>query len=179
MPVASEWYGGVCAGGRLLGRDRATGATRQPYSRDCGAEMEGALGTDCGLSALPGFDRTIHYYEAVEGPFGPVFNYSDATDDLQTSPARTWLAKRFDAPFALAHTRALLADYLEHHPVTPFDRGIQGTVINRFFALHEVWFPDKQSESVANPLKDFHFTGVADVNTFAVHGMIRMRSLWA
>jgi hypothetical protein len=76
-----------------------------------------------------------------EGPFGPVFNYADATDDLQISPVRTWLAERFHVPFAQVHMRALLADYLEHHPVTPLDRAIQGTVLNRFFVLNELWFP--------------------------------------
>src|SRR5581483_11598274 len=32
------------------------------------AELETALGTDFGLSSSPGFDRTIRYYEAVQGP---------------------------------------------------------------------------------------------------------------
>jgi len=109
---------------------------------------------------------TIHYYEAVEGPFGPVFNYSDATDDLQISPARAWLATRFHAPFALQHARSLLADYLQHNSVVPFDRGIQGTVVNRFFALHAVWFSEAPTGKVANPPLDVHLRGVADIATF-------------
>ena len=136
------------------------------YSAIAIAEMEGAFGTDCGSSASAGFDRTIYYYEAVEGPSGPVFNYSDATDDLQISPARAWLAMRFHAPFALQHARSLLADFLQHNSIVPFDRGIQGTVVNRFFALHAIWFPEAPTGKVANPPLDVHLRGVADIATF-------------
>jgi hypothetical protein len=136
------------------------------YSVITFAELESALGTDLGFEATPGFDRTVNYYEAVEGPFGPVFNYADATDDLQISPARSWLAKRFHQPFALQHTRTLLADFLKKNSIVKFDRGIQGTVVNRFFALHEIWFPDEPREKVTNPPLDFHFRGIADIATF-------------
>ena len=136
------------------------------YSVITFAELESALGTDLGFEATPGFDRTVSYYEAVEGPFGPVFNYADATDDLQISPARTWLAKKYQQPFALQHTRLLLTDFLQQNPIAKFDRGIQGTVVNRFLALHEVWFPDKPTGRVTNPPLDFHFSGIADIATF-------------
>jgi len=130
------------------------------------AELESALGSDLGLASSPGFDQTLNYYEAVQGPFGPVFNYGDATDDLQISPVRTWLAKRFQEPFALHHMRTLLADFLNRGPVVKFDRGIQGTVINRFLALHEVWFPGEPAGPVTNLPLDFHFRGDADIATF-------------
>lgn len=136
------------------------------YSAITFAEFESALGTDLGFEATPGFSNTINYYEAVEGPFGPVFNYSDATDDLQNSPARAWLAKKFHSPFALQHTRGLLADLMQKNSVVPFDRAIQSTVANRFFALHEVWFPDEPTENVANPPLDSHFRGAADIAVF-------------
>jgi len=136
------------------------------YSVITFAGLESVLGTDLGFEATPGFDRTINYYEAVQGPFGPVFNYADATDDLQISPARTWLAKRFHQPFALQHARSLLADFLQQNSIAKFDRGIQGTVANRFFALHEIWFPDDPTGSVTNPPLDFHFRGIADIATF-------------
>jgi hypothetical protein len=136
------------------------------YSVITFAGLESALGTDLGLEEAPGFSNTVNYYEAVEGPFGSVFNYSDATDDLQNSPARAWLAKKFNSPFALQHTRSLLADFLQQNSFVKFDRGIQGTVVNRFFALHEVWFPNEPSESVTNPPLDSHFRGAADIATF-------------
>lgn len=129
-------------------------------------ELQTALGTDFGLPSATGFDHAIYYYEAVQGPFGPVFNYADATDDLQVSPARTWLAKKFNAPFALHDSRSLLADIFQRETVEPFDRVIQGTVINRLFALHEVWFPNEPSGSITDPPLDSHFRGGADIATF-------------
>ncbi|HEY3761647.1 MAG TPA: heparinase II/III family protein [Verrucomicrobiae bacterium] len=136
------------------------------YSTVMFAELESALGTDLGLEAMPGFSTTLNYYEAVTGPFERVFNYSDATDDPQNSPARAWLAKKFDSPFALQYTRELLSDFLQQHSVVPFDRGIQSTVANRFFALHEVWFPDEPTGNVSGLPLDSHFRGIADVATF-------------
>jgi hypothetical protein len=136
------------------------------YAAIAFTELQTALGTDLGLSSSQGFDRTVDYYEAVQGPFGAVFNYADATDDLQNSPARAYLAERFHDTFALRDTRLLLADTLRRNPVLKFDRGIQGTVVNRFFALHEVWFPDEPSQAVTNPPLDSHFRGEADIATF-------------
>jgi heparinase II/III-like protein len=129
-------------------------------------ELETSLGTDLGIQSSPGFDRTINYYEAEQGAFGPVFNYADATDDLQNSPARAFLAKRFNSPFAMADTRRLLIELMEHSPGVKFDRGIQGSVINRFFALHEVWFPEKPEGTVVDLPLDSHFRGPADIATF-------------
>jgi hypothetical protein len=136
------------------------------YSAIMFAELESALGTDLGYEATPGFSNTVNFYEAVEGPFGLMFNYQDSTDDLQNSPARAWLAKKFNSPFALQHTRSLLADFMQKNSVVPFDRTIQSTVANRFFALHEVWFPDKPTENVTNPPLDSHFRGIANIATF-------------
>jgi hypothetical protein len=136
------------------------------YSVITFAELESALGTDLGFEVMPGFANTVNYYEAVEGPFGRVFNYADATDDLQNSPARAWLAKKFNLPFALQHTRSLLADFMQKNSIVPFDRGIQSTVANRFFALHEVWFPDEPMGKVPTPPLDSHFRGVADIAIF-------------
>jgi hypothetical protein len=141
------------------------------YSVITFAGLESALGTDLGFEATPGFANTVNYYEAVEGPFGPVFNFSDSTEDLQNSPARAWLAKHFNSPFALQHTRELLVDFLQQHSIVPFDRAVQGTVVNRFFALHEVWFPDQRAGNTPSLPLDSHFRGNADIATF--------RSAWS
>lgn len=138
------------------------------YSAITFAALESALGTELGLTTAPGFSRTILYYEAVQGPFGPVFNYADSTDDLQNSPTRAWLAERFKVSAALRHMREQLAEILARNRVIPFDRAIQAQVVNRFFALHAIWFPrelaagEKPSEL---PL-DFHFSGGADIAMF-------------
>ncbi len=138
------------------------------YSVITFAELESALGTDLGLAATPGFARTIEYYEAMQGPFGAMFNYADSTDDLQNSPARAWLAERYHVVTATRDTRALLAETLSHGTVTPFDRAIQGQVVNRFFALHAVWFPREPAGTDAAPELplDLHFHGVADLAVF-------------
>ena len=136
------------------------------YSAITFAGLESALGTDLGFEATPGFANTVNYYEAVEGRPARSSTFSDATDDLQNSPVRAWLAEKFHSPFALQHTRELLADFLQRNPIVPFDRAIQGTVINRFFALHEVWFPGRPIGSVTNPPLDSHFRGIADIATF-------------
>jgi hypothetical protein len=138
------------------------------YSVIAFAELESALGTDLGLGATLGFAHTIDYYEAVQGAFGPVFNYADSTDDLQNSPARAWLAERYRVPAALRDTRALLAETLQPGTIIPFDRTIQAQVVNRFFALHAVWYPRAPAGDDAGselPL-DFHFRGGADIATF-------------
>jgi hypothetical protein len=136
------------------------------YSTIMFAELESALGTDLGYEATPGFSNTVNFYEAVEGPLDLVFNYQDSTDVVQNSPARAWLAKKFNSPFALQHTRALLTDFLKTNSVVPFDRAIQSTVANRFFALHEVWFPDQPTGNVTPLPLDSHFRGIADIATF-------------
>ncbi len=138
------------------------------YSVITFAELESALGTDLGLEAAPGFARTINYYEAIQGPFGRVFNYADSTDDLQNTPARAWLAERYREPAALRDTRAILAETLKHGTITPFDKAIQGQVTNRFFALHAVWFPRAPAggEAASELPLDFHFRGMSDIATF-------------
>lgn len=138
------------------------------YSVITFAELESALGTDLDLSATPGFARTIGYYEAMQGPFGAMFNYADSTDDLQNSPARAWLAERYRVATATRDTRALLSETLKHGTITPFDRAIQAQVVNRFFALHAVWFPREPAPAdaaVELPL-DAHFRGFADLAVF-------------
>jgi hypothetical protein len=130
------------------------------------AALECALGSDLGLSMAPGFDRTIDYVEAVHGPTGLPFNYADSTDDPQNSPARAWLANRFHRPIALLNTRALLAKSLGQEKVTKFDPTIQIQVVNRFFPLHAIWFPQETAESGRDLPLDLHFRGVADLAVF-------------
>jgi hypothetical protein len=138
------------------------------YSVITFAALESALGTDLGLADVPGVARSIAYYESVQGPFGAMFNYADSTDDLQNSPARAWLAERYRVSTATRDTRALLADTLRHGTVTPFDRAIQAQVVNRFFALHAVWFPREPvvADAAAELPLDAHFRGTADLAVF-------------
>lgn len=124
------------------------------------ALLESALGTDLGLGEAPAFDRTARYRLYVQSPTGLGFNYADGGAGLGAAPEYTWLASRFDLPFALAHSRALLEETLAK---TKGRR--QG---DRFFALHAVWFPSAAAANApqAVPPLDARFRGPAELAIF-------------
>jgi hypothetical protein len=59
------------------------------------AALETALGTDFGLSQMPGFDRTGEFRIYFQGPAG-TFNYADSHPEPGTAPEMLWLARRFN-----------------------------------------------------------------------------------
>ena len=67
------------------------------------ALLEGTLGNDFGLTALPGFRETGAYPDLVTGPSGQTFNYADGGSDRGTCPAAWWFAKRFNRPELLPY----------------------------------------------------------------------------
>ncbi|MCU6707937.1 DNRLRE domain-containing protein [Paenibacillus sp. J5C_2022] len=60
--------------------------------------MQSALGTDFGLSNLPGLSETGDYSIYMEGPFQRSFNYSDSGPGRFPSPQLMWLANQYDRP---------------------------------------------------------------------------------
>jgi len=107
------------------------------------AGLKTALGTDFGLSDLPGFAHAGDFRVYFQGPTGQTFNYADAHPGAGSAPETFWLAKRFSQPvFA----------WNELGFVRP-----QG----RFDALDLVWYlPSGQDQAAARwPLKKM-FTGV-------------------
>ena len=73
------------------------------------AALQSALGTDFGLSSLPGFDHAGDFRIYFQGPAG-TFNYADAHPAAGTAPEMFWLAKRFSQPvFAWDELRHLSA----------------------------------------------------------------------
>lgn len=62
------------------------------------AALESALGTDFGLSNLPGFNRAGHFRVYFSSPAGNTFNYADASAALNPSAPMYWLARRFHEP---------------------------------------------------------------------------------
>ena len=62
------------------------------------AMLEGILGTDFGLTALPGFTATADYLDLVTGPSGLTFNYADGGMGRGTDCATWWFAQRFNRP---------------------------------------------------------------------------------
>jgi hypothetical protein len=73
--------------------------------------LQTALGTDFGLSALPGFAHAGDFRVYFQGPTGQTFNYADAHAGAGTAPEMFWLARRFDQPvFAWDELRHLKAN---------------------------------------------------------------------
>jgi hypothetical protein len=61
------------------------------------AGLKSALGTDFGLSSLPGFAQAGHFRVYFQGPAG-TFNYADAHASAGNAPEMFWLASRFSQP---------------------------------------------------------------------------------
>ncbi|PAW68191.1 MAG: hypothetical protein B9S34_03035 [Opitutia bacterium Tous-C1TDCM] len=120
------------------------------------ALLESAYGTDFGLSAAPGFDRTADYRLHIQGTSGLAFNHADGGARIGAQAEYTWLARRFGLPTALAHSRALLETALAGER--------SGRVGDRLFALHAVWFPAAPAAAAPAPL-DRRFNGPAELVT--------------
>ena len=107
------------------------------------AALESALGTDFGLSSLPGFDRAGRFRLYFAGPSNRTFNYADAGDRVGTAEEMFWLARRFN------------------EPVYAFDEHAQLARSSRAHALDLLWFvPEQRSPAAARwPLNEL-FKGV-------------------
>jgi hypothetical protein len=124
------------------------------------AMLESAVGTDLDLVQAPAFDRTVLYRLHIQSPTGQSFNYADGGAGLGAQPEYTWLARRYHQPIALAHSRELLQDEVEHAP--------RKGESDRYFALHAVWFPTADPSAAgagAAPL-DIRFRGPAQLAIF-------------
>jgi hypothetical protein len=62
------------------------------------AAMQTSLGTDYGLSQIPGFSQTGNFPVYVAGPVGKTFNYADSGDRAGSAAQLFWLARRFNQP---------------------------------------------------------------------------------
>ncbi|MBI3969882.1 MAG: heparinase II/III family protein [Chloroflexi bacterium] len=62
------------------------------------AALESALGTDFGLSTLPGLAETGVFRLQSTGPTGLFFNFADAGERSGDEPSLFWLARRYDNP---------------------------------------------------------------------------------
>jgi hypothetical protein len=59
------------------------------------AGFETALGTDFGLSDIPGFSHAGEFRVYFQGPGAATFNYADASPQAGTAPEMLWLGRRF------------------------------------------------------------------------------------
>jgi len=69
------------------------------------AALQSALGTDFGLSEMPGFASAGDFRLYSVGPIDLTFNYADAHEGGGSAPEMFWLARRFDKPIYAWHQR--------------------------------------------------------------------------
>ncbi|HEX2516091.1 MAG TPA: heparinase II/III family protein, partial [Chloroflexota bacterium] len=71
------------------------------------AALQSALGSDFGLSTLPGLSQTGLFRLHSAGPAGHFFNFADAGERAGDEPSLFWLSRRYDSPvLALAGREA-------------------------------------------------------------------------
>jgi len=75
------------------------------------AAMETALGTDFGLSKIPGLDQAGYFPIHTTGPTGMYFNFADVggRGRRRNLPALFYLSRRYDAPLLAAAERDMMA----------------------------------------------------------------------
>jgi hypothetical protein len=69
------------------------------------AALRTALGTDFGLSQIPGFSETGFFPIYLTGPLGRTFNYADGSDGTIRAPQMFWLARTFGQPVYAGYQR--------------------------------------------------------------------------
>ncbi|HSU66196.1 MAG TPA: heparinase II/III family protein [Tepidisphaeraceae bacterium] len=79
------------------------------YTVYCLAALDSALGTDWGLSKVPGFAQTGMFPIQTTGPTGWTFNFADAHEGpAGSAPQLFWLARKYNQPLFSAYERSLL-----------------------------------------------------------------------
>lgn len=116
------------------------------------AVLQEILGSDFGLCAMQGFDRTGEYLNQAIGPTGRTFNYADGGPALLPAPpALFWLARQFKHP-----------DWVTVRLDT-FDASLQRMAQKRLFPLVLLWVPPAWDSSKATLALDWKGTGTKPV----------------
>lgn len=74
------------------------------------AALQSALGTDFGLSSMPGLSEAGVHRLQITGPTGLFFNFADCGEAARGDPTLFWLARRYDSPVLAAAQRELAGD---------------------------------------------------------------------
>lgn len=74
------------------------------------AAIKSALGTDFGLTKMPGFADTGLFRMHIIGPLGQTFNYADSRAKAESASQMLWLARALDRPMYAAHERLVAGD---------------------------------------------------------------------
>lgn len=107
------------------------------------AALKTALGTDFGLSDVPGLSKAGLYAAHIVGPSGLAFNYADGGSSWGGAPELWWFAKRYDQPllksvqehYAKTNTKPL--DLLWGDPTSP-DAIPANTPADAYFRVTEI-----------------------------------------
>lgn len=67
------------------------------------ASLETALGSDFGLSQIPGFSKTGKYFLAMGSNKGRPFDYADCWTDHIQAPELFWFAKKYNQPLLASY----------------------------------------------------------------------------
>lgn len=74
------------------------------------AAMQRALGTDFGLSVMPGLAEAGVHRLQITGPTGLFFNFADCGEAARADSTLFWLARRYDLPVLAAAQRQLVGE---------------------------------------------------------------------
>ncbi|MCS7265423.1 MAG: heparinase II/III family protein [Armatimonadetes bacterium] len=110
------------------------------------AALETAIGTDLGLSQMPGFSETGLFPIYITGPTGRTFNFADGGDGTLRAPQMFWLARKFNRPVYAWYAR----NHASPHP------------------LDLIWFDGRSKDPQAEGLsldKYFRYVEVATMRT--------------
>lgn len=113
------------------------------------AALESALGTDFGLSDIPGLSETGYYPLHTAGPTGMYLNFADSPENniLRSSPCLFWLARRFD--------RAYMSD-MEHLMLGERGAG----------PLHLAWYVPPSGRTSYHLKRNLHLRGPVELALF-------------
>ncbi|RME94134.1 MAG: hypothetical protein D6766_06620 [Verrucomicrobia bacterium] len=127
------------------------------YNARLCAGLEGALGSDFGLAATPGFRQSGRFALHMPGPTDLSFNFADAHARAMRSPTLFWLARRFAAPAYAAHQR----DHAARE------------------ALDLLWYVDAaEAPPAGEPPRDIAFLGPTGTAPYAPAEVATLRSGW-
>ena len=105
------------------------------------AALDTALGTDFGLSQLPGFNVTGDFPWYITGPLNRTFNYADAEDHAIVAPEMFWLARKFHRPdyaaYQLQHAKGEPYDLIWYLPGLA-EQGNHPPTLDKYFPHTEV-----------------------------------------
>ncbi len=144
------------------------------------AALETAVGTDLGLSQMPGFAETGLFPIYITGPTGRTFNFADGGDGTLRAPQMFWLARKFNRPVYAWYART----HASPHPLDLIwfdERGknpqVEGLPLDKYFRYVEVatmrtaW-NDREAIFVAFKAGDNKFNhSHLDIGTFVLDAL--------